>query len=113
MDALRPIVMAILKNLEHVDERFLKQLVTDKQLYQEADVGVKRQIWLYHQSLFGEELGPLFEQYMAVSCSECALLESGSGSSLSHFALGSIAFRRILIGRQKSRNSVAPIVTMK
>lgn len=66
VDALRPIVMAILKNLEHVDERFLKQLVTDKQLYQEADVGVKRQIWLYHQSLFGEELGPLFEQYMAV-----------------------------------------------
>ncbi|XP_003741538.1 negative elongation factor B [Galendromus occidentalis] len=65
VDALRPIVMAILKNLEHVDERFLKQLVTDKQLYQEADVGVKRQIWLYHQSLFGEELGPLFEQYMA------------------------------------------------
>lgn len=59
--------MAILKNLEHVDERFLKQLVTDKQLYQEADVGVKRQIWLYHQSLFGEELGPLFEQYIAVS----------------------------------------------
>ena len=69
VNALRPIVMAILKNLEHVDERFLKQLVTDKQLYQEADVGVKRQIWLYHQSLFGEELGPLFEHYMAVSCS--------------------------------------------
>ena len=52
--------MAILKNLLHVDERFLKQLVTDKQLYQEADVRVKRQIWLYHQRLFGEELGPLY-----------------------------------------------------
>lgn len=62
--ALRPVVMCILKNMEHVDEKYLKQLVTDKALYKECDVQVKRQIWQEHQSLFGDEVLPLLAQYI-------------------------------------------------
>ncbi|XP_022672429.1 negative elongation factor B-like isoform X1 [Varroa jacobsoni] len=79
VDALRPVVMAILKNLEHVDERYLRRLVADKQLYQEADVGVKRQIWLSHQSLFGDEVLPLFQRYMKER--EAALWEMGEAGA--------------------------------
>lgn len=62
--ALRPVVMCILKNMEHVDEKYLKQLVSDKALYKECDVQVKRQIWQEHQSLFGDEVLPLLAQYI-------------------------------------------------
>ncbi|CAN7993224.1 unnamed protein product [Ixodes hexagonus] len=62
--ALRPVVMCILKNMEHVDEKYLKQLVSDKTLYKECDVQVKRQIWQEHQSLFGDEVLPLLSQYI-------------------------------------------------
>ncbi|XP_065291869.1 negative elongation factor B [Dermacentor albipictus] len=62
--ALRPVVMCILKNMEHVEEKYLKQLVSDKTLYKECDVQVKRQIWQEHQSLFGDEVLPLLSQYI-------------------------------------------------
>ncbi|CAN8019799.1 unnamed protein product [Ixodes persulcatus] len=62
--ALRPVVMCILKNMEHVDEKYLKQLVSDKTLYKECDVQVKRQIWQEHQNLFGDEVLPLLSQYI-------------------------------------------------
>lgn len=62
--ALRPVVMCILKNMDHVEEKYLKQLVSDKTLYKECDVQVKRQIWQEHQSLFGDEVLPLLSQYI-------------------------------------------------
>uniref|UniRef100_A0A023FVC8 Putative negative elongation factor b negative elongation factor b n=1 Tax=Amblyomma parvum TaxID=251391 RepID=A0A023FVC8_AMBPA len=62
--ALRPVVMCILKNMDHVEEKYLKQLVNDKTLYKECDVQVKRQIWQEHQSLFGDEVLPLLSQYI-------------------------------------------------
>ncbi|RWS31152.1 negative elongation factor B-like protein [Leptotrombidium deliense] len=62
--ALQPVVMAILKNLEHVEDDYLKQIVAEKELYQNCDVSVKRQIWQEHQGLFGDEVSPLFSQYI-------------------------------------------------
>lgn len=67
--ALRPIVMAVMKHLSHVDEKYLKVLVNlhaltnlmcikhnvqyhisyyqvkDKELYDDCDTVVKRQMW--------------------------------------------------------------------
>lgn len=61
---LRPIVMSILKHTHEVDHKFLKVLVRDKELYAELDTEVKRQIWTDHQALFGDEVSPLFIQYV-------------------------------------------------
>lgn len=52
------------KNLEQVDDKFLKQLVADKELYDKCHVSVKRQIWQQHQGLFGDEVSPIFSQYI-------------------------------------------------
>ncbi|XP_043207189.1 negative elongation factor B-like [Amphibalanus amphitrite] len=69
---LRPIVMAILKHTREVDHKFLKVLVRDKELYNDLDTEVKRQIWTDHQTLFGDEVSPLFIRY--VQQKEAALL---------------------------------------
>lgn len=61
---LQPVVMAILKNMDQVDDKFLKQLTSDKTLYEKCDVVVKRQIWQQHQGLFGDEVSPLLSQYI-------------------------------------------------
>jgi negative elongation factor B len=61
---LQPVVMAILKNMDQVDDKFLKQLTNEKSLYEKCDVVVKRQIWQQHQGLFGDEVSPLLSQYI-------------------------------------------------
>lgn len=63
--ALRPIVMAILKNTPQIEDQYLKVLVRDRDLYNDADTEVKRQIWKDNQSLFGDEVSPLFSQYIS------------------------------------------------
>lgn len=60
---LRPVVMCILKNMNQVDDKYLKQLVADKQFYEECAVQVKRQIWQHNQALFGDEVSPYLSQY--------------------------------------------------
>jgi len=62
--SLQPVIMAILKNLDHVDDKYLKELTSDKNLYAKCDVVVKRQIWQEHQGLFGDEVSPLLTQYI-------------------------------------------------
>lgn len=62
--AMRPIVMAILKNIPHIDDHYLKVLVRDRELYNDTDTEVKRQIWKDNQSLFGDEVSPLLSQYI-------------------------------------------------
>lgn len=62
--SIQPIIMAILKNLDHVDDKYLKQLTADKTLYEKCDIVVKRQIWQEHQGLFGDEVSPLLSQYI-------------------------------------------------
>lgn len=61
---IRPICMAVMKHLPKVKDVYLKQLLEDKELYQEAATEVKRQIWENNQVLFGEEVQPLLAQYM-------------------------------------------------
>ncbi|KAJ3662904.1 hypothetical protein Zmor_007221 [Zophobas morio] len=63
--ALRPIVMAILKNTPLIDDNYLKVLVRDRELYNDTDTEVKRQIWKDNQSLFGDEVSPLLSQYIS------------------------------------------------
>ncbi|KAJ2948523.1 hypothetical protein O0L34_g7774 [Tuta absoluta] len=62
--ALRPVVMSILKNTPHIDDKYLRVLVRDRDLYNDTDTEVKRQIWQDNQSLFGDEVSPLLSQYI-------------------------------------------------
>ncbi|KAJ1525341.1 hypothetical protein ONE63_010160 [Megalurothrips usitatus] len=62
--ALRPVVMAILKNTPHIDDKYLRVLVKDRELYNDTDTEVKQQIWKDNQSLFGDEVSPLLSQYI-------------------------------------------------
>lgn len=62
--ALRPVVMSILRNTPQIDDKYLRILVRDKELYMDTDTEVKRQIWRDNQSLFGDEVSPLLSQYI-------------------------------------------------
>lgn len=62
--ALRPVVMCILRNTPHIDDKYLRVLVREKELYNSAETEVKRQIWKDNQSLFGDEVSPLFSKYI-------------------------------------------------
>ena len=62
--SLQPVVMVILKQLDVVEDKYLKQLVADKSLYEKCDVSVKRQIWQQHPTLFGDEVSPILSQYI-------------------------------------------------
>uniref|UniRef100_U5EZ47 Putative negative elongation factor b n=1 Tax=Corethrella appendiculata TaxID=1370023 RepID=U5EZ47_9DIPT len=62
--ALRPVVMCILRNTPHIDDKYLRILVRDRELYLDTDTEVKRQIWRDNQSLFGDEVSPLLSQYI-------------------------------------------------
>lgn len=62
--ALRPVVMSILRNTPEIDDKYLRILVRDKELYMDTDTEVKRQIWRDNQSLFGDEVSPLLSQYI-------------------------------------------------
>lgn len=64
MKALRPVVMCILRNTPQIDDKYLKVLVRDRELYVDTDTEVKRQIWKDNQSLFGDEVSPLLSQYI-------------------------------------------------
>lgn len=61
---LQPIVMAVLKNVNTLDENVLKMLTLDRNIYKACDVSVKRQIWLDFQSMFGDECSPLIQDYI-------------------------------------------------
>lgn len=62
--ALRPVIMSILKNTPNIDDKYLKVLVRDRELYNDTATEVKRQIWQDNQSLFGDEVSPLLSQYI-------------------------------------------------
>jgi negative elongation factor B len=50
--------MAILKHLPTIKDQYLSKILDDKELYSEAAVEVKRQIWQENQALFGDEDSP-------------------------------------------------------
>ena len=61
---LRPAIMTILRNMSQIDDKYLRVLVRDRELYSDTDTEVKRQIWRDNQSLFGDEVSPLLSQYI-------------------------------------------------
>lgn len=61
---LQPVVMALLKNIDVVDDKYLKLLVSERGLYEKLDVSVKRHIWQEHQNMFGDEVSPLLITYI-------------------------------------------------
>ena len=82
--SLEPVVMAILKNLDQLDDKYIKILQSDRDLYSKCDVVVKRQIWQEHQGLFGDEVSPLFSKYIK---EKEGLLLNYDTSSSSFFSL--------------------------
>ncbi|XP_046400983.1 negative elongation factor B [Ischnura elegans] len=62
--SLRPVIMCILRNTPVIEDKYLKILVKDRELYNDTDTEVKRQIWKDNQSLFGDEVSPLLSQYI-------------------------------------------------
>ncbi|XP_074655187.1 negative elongation factor B-like [Tubulanus polymorphus] len=61
---LQPVVMGLLKHITNIRDDYLTQILEDKDLYNECAVEVKRQIWQDNKELFGEEIQPLFQQYI-------------------------------------------------
>ncbi|XP_013392917.1 negative elongation factor B [Lingula anatina] len=62
--SLRPIVMCVMKHLPKIKDSYLAQIKEDRELYEDASVEVKRQIWQDDQALFGDEVSPLLTQYI-------------------------------------------------
>lgn len=61
---LRPIIMCLMQQLPSISDQHLQVLVNDKDLYKEASIEVKQQIWMDNQSLFGDEVSPHFTSYI-------------------------------------------------
>ncbi len=61
---LRPVVMSVLKHMSFIEDRYLRVLVRDRELYADCDIVVKRHLWRDNQSLFGDEVSPHFSQYI-------------------------------------------------
>ncbi|XP_075730929.1 negative elongation factor B-like [Rhipicephalus microplus] len=62
---LRPVVMCLLRNTKCIDQKYMRLLVSDKSLYRECDIEVRRQIWLDNKELFAEEVLPLLSEYVS------------------------------------------------
>ncbi|OXA60005.1 negative elongation factor B [Folsomia candida] len=60
---LRPVVLSILKNMTTINDKYLDVILNDKDLYEQCDTEVKRQIWKDNQTLYGDQVTPLFTQY--------------------------------------------------
>ncbi|ESN96950.1 hypothetical protein HELRODRAFT_193409 [Helobdella robusta] len=76
---LRPVVMCLMQYLPKIKSEHLQIVVSNKELYDEAAVEVKQQIWEGDQSLFGEEVSPLLRSY--VEMKESTLLSMDSPQS--------------------------------
>lgn len=61
---LRPVVMSVLKNMSVIEDKYLRVLVRDKELYQDCDIAIKRHLWRDNQSLFGDEVSPFLSRYI-------------------------------------------------
>ncbi len=65
---LRPVIMAIMKEIPLINEQYLNQLADNKDLYEVCPVEVKRQIWSRRHPLFGDAVGPLLKTYIELKC---------------------------------------------
>ena len=62
---LRDVCLMIMQKLPKVDEKYLQHIADNPDLYAACPAEVKRQIWQTNQSLFGEAVSPLLDQYIA------------------------------------------------
>ena len=62
--ALRPVIMCIMQHLPRIKQEYLTAVMDDPDLYKEAAVEVKQQIWQDNQALFGDEVSPLLTKYI-------------------------------------------------
>jgi len=76
---LRPVVMAVLKNMSFIEDKYLRVLVRDKELYADCDIEIKRHLWRDNQSLFGDEVSPLLSQYIKDKEKVLFTYETGPG----------------------------------
>merc|ERR1712223_1313145 len=79
---LRPVVMCVLKNMSFIEDKYLRVLVRDKELYADCDIEIKRHLWRDNQSLFGDEVSPLLSQY--IKDKEKVLFSHDSGPGFFH-----------------------------
>jgi negative elongation factor B len=50
--------------MSKISQAYLDVIVNDKELYDACDTEVKQQIWKDNQALFGDQVGPIFTQYI-------------------------------------------------
>ncbi len=62
--AMRPVMMCLMQHTPKIKQEYLNTVLQDKELYREAAVEVKQQIWQDHQSLFGDEVSPILQKYI-------------------------------------------------
>ena len=75
VDQLRPVILAIMKEMPSIDHQYLDQLADNTKLYVDCPVEVKRQIWIRRHPLFGDAVGPLLKNYVEYKYSELFSLE--------------------------------------
>eukprot|EP00096_Caligus_rogercresseyi_P011921 TRINITY_DN4840_c0_g1_i1.p1 TRINITY_DN4840_c0_g1~~TRINITY_DN4840_c0_g1_i1.p1 ORF type:complete len:616 (+),score=211.95 TRINITY_DN4840_c0_g1_i1:27-1850(+) len=76
---LRPVVMAVLKHMSVIEDKYLRVLVKDKELYADCDIVIKRHLWRDNQSLFGDEVSPYLSQYIKDKETVLYGIESNTG----------------------------------
>ncbi len=62
---LRSVCLQIMQKLPIIDEKYLRPLSENVELYNSCPLGVKQQIWSTNQGLFGEAVSPLLDQYIS------------------------------------------------
>lgn len=61
---IRPFVLETLKQLPKVPDRYLKEILKDREFYESCAVTVRQQIWVNNYPLFVEALNPVFKSYI-------------------------------------------------
>ena len=62
---LRAVCLQIMQKLPSIDDKYLRPLSENLDLYNSCPLGVKQQIWQTNQGLFGEAVSPLLDQYIS------------------------------------------------
>ena len=73
---LRPVILAIMKEIPSINHQYLDQLGDNKGLYNDCPVEVKRQIWIRRHPLFGDAVGPLLKNYIEYKYTELFNLDN-------------------------------------
>lgn len=61
---VQPVVMILLKEVDVIDDKYLKLIVSDPSLYKMCDISVKRHIWQLHPTILLNELSILIQEYI-------------------------------------------------